>query len=295
VTSSIPEARFKAGANGRVAKVRFSDMFAALKLYPQDGRGRLRHEWSVLTNFPEPIRALAPRPIARSAPGDRFEFAVYSWVAGEPLSALTDQVSVRRMLGYLETLHTRSRLTDGAAAETIPQSLLNERSVMHGQYGIGYQIDLVARHADPRADDLRCMFTRLLKESTDAGASPTTASVVCHSDSNPSNFLLSAEGVQAVDWDAGGLGDPVFELAELSSHPILPFLTDREWSAAIAAHYDALPPSWEAWFAHYRKAMLIWWSARLIRQLHERPEHVTEASRERLESMLDHLNDRKSR
>jgi thiamine kinase-like enzyme len=111
---------------------------------------------------------------------------------------------------------------------------------------------------------------------------------LCHTDSNPSNFIEADGRLVAVDWDAGGIGDPTFELAELSTHPTIPFSTDGNWQRWIEMHYRSEAVDYLQ-FRQYRLQMALWWTARLLRQRHELPTIFGACDEQRVADLLEYM------
>lgn len=66
---------------------------------------------------------------------------------------------------------------------------------------------------------------------------PTQASVLCHNDANPKNFLIDDQALWLIDWEYAGMGDPLFDLAVVSrSHN----LTLSQRQVLIQAYQPAL-------------------------------------------------------
>lgn len=189
------------------------------------------------------------------------------------------------ILEYLGTLHSLP------APAAMPSSLLNYTTVIRGQYGINAQLALLERAHAPDLPRLRRAHARLLTLTPPSLGAPL---VVCHTDSNPSNFLIADGSCRAVDWDAGGLGHPVFELAELSTHPAIEYADCDNWLSRIEESYGRSLSSGEiTLFKYFRRAMTLWWACRLNRQQIESRDRFSSKDAHRLErctSMSDDPN-----
>ncbi len=245
------------GRNAHVTKVLFFDGVAAVKIYPNDGRRRLEHEWQVLLALAGSGRRVAPQPILRcSSPAQNTEWAVYEWLPGRALTS--SGAPEGKILEYLSELHSVSPPVG------MPSSLLNQTTIIRGRYGINAQLRLLELARAANLPRLRNAYSRLLALTPGIASA---AQVVCHTDSNPSNFISSGGVCKAVDWDAGGLGDPVFELAELSMHPAIGYADAEAWLDRITASYARPLSSADiSLFKYFRLTMALWWACRLARQ-----------------------------
>lgn len=91
-------------------------------------------------------------------------------------------------------------------------------------------------------------------------------------DSNWRNFLRGPQGLQSVDWENSGWGDPAFELAELMVHPAYEGVARSRWEwliDAYAAQYA--DPTLAVRIKTYTVILLAWWLVRWARYLYEVP------------------------
>lgn len=276
------------GANASVVKVKFADGLAAIKRYPRDGRNRLDHEFAVLAKLPREIKSLAPRPLARTIPGVRTEYGAYEWVDGVPLRP-DDSAAIQAILSYFRELHSASEALPATMLSTVPKSLLNQNSVVSGPYGMNSQFRILAVRNDVRLAEMRRVYEQILSVAALSGLKGEKEAV-CHTDSNPANFLRTSTSIIAVDWDAGGLGDPLFEVAELSCHPALPFYADEQWVELVRNEYDPkMNNAYVRRFITYRHLAALWWCARLIRQEGEGFSRSRDVSARRVDEMMAYL------
>lgn len=274
----------KSGASSTVLRVQFHDTEAAVKRYPDDGRRRLEHEWLVLSQLPREVVPLAPRPLARSHASSPYDFAAYEWIEGEPISG---DDSSSGILHYLRGLHEASAKVARERLARVPISLLNHNTVLTGPQAISAQFAILARHQHFRLTELRRLYERALRGAQLSG---DVKHCVCHTDSNPLNFLAGSGRIVAVDWDAGGLGDPVFELAELSCHPAIQFKTDEEWVDTLQRNYVKPGADVDTGrFREYRWLMALWWCARISRQESEKQGGISSKERARIAQLLAYV------
>jgi thiamine kinase-like enzyme len=96
---------------------------------------------------------------------------------------------------------------------------------------------------------------------------------LCRVDANIRNFIRRPGLWASVDWENSGWGDPAFEIADLITHAAYIDVPAWRWEwltdtyCTLVNHSDAAIR-----IRAYRKAMLVWWVARLARALVEIPQ-----------------------
>jgi 5-methylthioribose kinase len=90
------------------------------------------------------------------------------------------------------------------------------------------RLDPYYRTTALRHPELRPQFDRLMRESSLRRVS------LVHGDWSPKNFLVSAGGVMAIDFEVTHFGDPSFDSAFLLNHVLLKSFYRTEWSADFA-------------------------------------------------------------
>jgi 5-methylthioribose kinase len=90
------------------------------------------------------------------------------------------------------------------------------------------RLDPYYRTTASRHPDLRPQFEQLLRDSAGRRVS------LVHGDWSPKNFLVSAAGVMAIDFEVTHFGDPAFDSAFLLNHLLLKSFYRPEWSAKFS-------------------------------------------------------------
>jgi hypothetical protein len=166
---------------------------------------------------------------------------------------------------------------------TLPLAFHNARSVRTGRELIARQVSYIPESARPAS--LRRLLGRF--EKAEFGEWPDVPPALCRVDPNYLNFIRRPGPWGSVDWENSGWGDPVFEIADLMSHPAYLTVSAAQWEQVVE-YYCQLTADPEAanriWV--YHKLMLMWWVARLARFLYEVPRGLDERLARRPERWL---------
>jgi hypothetical protein len=149
---------------------------------------------------------------------------------------------------------------------------------------------LVARQVAciPEADrpaSLRRLLGRF--EQAEFEEWPAVAPALCRVDPNYLNFIRRPGPWGSVDWENSGWGDPVFEIADLMSHPAYLAVPAGQWEPFVESYCQLVAdPGAAGRIRVYRQIMLVWWVARLARFLYEVPAGLDERLATRPEGWL---------
>ena len=232
----------------------------AVKFMIRDQRNRARREFGALTLIGGLGAPVGPRPLYIDQDSYQHAVVVQTWVDGTPLSSPpADDATWSHILQAYALIH-KIQLADAL------------------RYGIAMDQTLGVMPADQTADALRA-FAQEVPPTTHAAALANlietlerarlpnirTSRCWCHGDPNIRNLLVTAGGVQLVDWEYGGIGDPAQEIAGLLAHPFARSASEerRQWVmeryAGLSGQADMLLRI-QVQYA----LRLAWWCVRLI-------------------------------
>jgi hypothetical protein len=243
---------------------RHADLALAIKFTLRDDRDRAGREWNTLHALAEAGLAIAPLPILLDRDLYAWPVVVQSWVEGEPLlHPPHDDADWEAILAHMLAVH---QLTADRVQRSLPAPVLNASTAAEALAQIRWQLERVPD--EDRPPRLTALIDKVERCRFPAWDAPTLT--LCRADPHMRNFIRRDGPWASVDWEYSGLGDPAFDIADLIAH---------------IAHLDVPAARWD-WFIDqytarnadadsrtridvYLPLMLVWWTARVVRYLHE--------------------------
>lgn len=254
------------GANNRLFRAVRGDNDLVVKFTIRDSRDRAGREFAALSALQEAGLSIAPAPILLDRDGYAQPVIVQSFLAGETLSGPPkDEDEWRALIAHYAAMHS---VIKGNVQTEVHEAIVNMPDVATGVRLIEDQIALIPPDARPAS--LSATLERLMATSLPRWPIPTFR--LCRVDPNSSNFLRRKGSWASVDWENSGWGDPIFELADLWTHPAYADVPHerRDWVvASYCAQVD--DPTAQLRVRCYTLLMLVWWMARTARLLYEVP------------------------
>jgi thiamine kinase-like enzyme len=227
----------------------------AVKFLIRDQRNRAQREFCALSLIDGLSSRVGPRPVY--VDHDRYHHAVVvqTWIDGTALQAPpTDDSTWSRIVETYALVH-----------QIQPADALRRSSVTvipDGQTVAAIRAFAQDIPATPHADALAGLI-----EAFDQASLPEfpTSQCWCHGDPNIRNILVTATGVQLVDWEYSGIGDPAQEIAGLLAHPFARSTSEarRQWIAERYARRSGEPDMLSRIQVRYA-LQLAWWCVRLL-------------------------------
>lgn len=254
------------GANNWLYRATCNDEDLVIKWTIRDGRDRAGREFAALQALQAAGMAIAPTPVLLDR--DRYPqpVVVQHYMPGN-VSFLppATQDEWHHLIAHYAAIHS---LKQGNVAIELRPAVINMSSAAMGLQMIREQRDYVPPAARPPSLDTT--IARLEQINFPSWPPPTLA--LCRVDANTTNFVRRPESWASVDWENSGWGDPVFELADLWTHPAYAAvpIEQRDWVVAMYCAQTGDPTTHER-VRSYTVLMLIWWMARIARLLYEVP------------------------
>jgi aminoglycoside phosphotransferase (APT) family kinase protein len=232
----------------------------AVKFLIRDQRNRAQREFGALTLIDSRGAPVGPRPLYINQDSYEHAVIVQTWIDGTALSSPpADDSTWSRILQTYALIHRiqpADALRHGVAAnQTI------------GVIPVDQTADAIRAFAQEIPPTVHAEALANLIETLDQVRLPSvrTSQCWCHGDPNIRNLLVTTSGVQLVDWEYSGIGDPAQEIAGLLTHPFARSISEkrRQW---IAEHYASLSgdpdmlPRIQVQYA----LRLTWWCVRLV-------------------------------
>lgn len=254
------------GANNLLYRITSDAGDYAVKFTLRDARDRAGREAAALRALREAGLEIAPVLVLLDRDRYAQPVVVQTWLAGQALSGPPQSDGAwQALLEHYGAIHS---VTPARTTEALAPGFLNVSSGTAGQA-------LVRAHAALLPPDAWPPSLRETVAWLDAWSPPTWPTpprTLVRVDSNWRNFVHGPQGLQSVDWENSGWGDPAFELAELMVHPAYEGVAQSRWdwfiSAYAAQHSD---PTLAVRVRTYTVILLAWWLVRWARYLYEVP------------------------
>jgi aminoglycoside phosphotransferase (APT) family kinase protein len=254
------------GANNRLYRTTCGDDDLVVKFTIRDGRDRAGREFAALQTLQAAGLAIAPVPVLLDR--DRYPqpVVVQRYLAGEASAVPpTTEEGWHALVTHYAAIHS---VQIGSVPVEVAPAVL---TMSDGATGMGHIYDQFARVPPAsRPPTLAPTIARLERLALPRWLPPPMA--LCRIDANISNFLRRPGMWASVDWENSGWGDPVFELADLWTHPAYAAVPSalRDWAIDV---YCAIVPDQTAPLRVrcYVLLMSVWWMARTARLLYEVP------------------------
>jgi aminoglycoside phosphotransferase (APT) family kinase protein len=254
------------GANNLLYRVSSEAGDYAVKFMLRDARDRAGREAAALQVLHQAGLQIAPRLVLLERDRYAQPVVVQTWLAGQVLSETPQSDGDwRALLDHYRAIHS---VTPAHTRVALAAGFLNVSSGTAGQV-------LVRTHAAQLPPDAWPASLRRTVAWLDAWSPPawaTSPRTLVRVDSNWRNFLRGPLGLQSVDWENSGWGDPAFELAELTVHPAYEGVPQSRWNWLISAYKAEHPdPTLADRVKTYTVILLAWWLVRWARYLYEVP------------------------
>jgi thiamine kinase-like enzyme len=238
----------------------------AVKLTIRDDRDRAGREYAALLALQRAGLAIAPAPVWLDRQRYAQPVVVQTWLAGDIVSTPPDSDQEwSRLLDHYLVVHC---ITPATTSVPLQLAVLNMRSAADGLGKIRQQLARIPRPEQPPA--LRELLRQVEGSRLPEWPAPDLA--LCRVDPNTLNFVRRAGAWASVDWENSGWGDPVYEIADLMTHPSYAAVPAARWDWLIDAYCARrTDPTASTRIRVYYMLMLIWWAARLARMLYEVP------------------------
>jgi thiamine kinase-like enzyme len=243
-----------ASGNNLLFRTTRDDQDWAVKFMIRDQRNRAQHEFSALTMLEHQGALIGPRPLYLDLDSYQHAVVVQTWVDGTALleppaddSTWSQILQVYALVHTLEPVDEQQGVVNFVPADqTIAAIQTFARDIPPSPYAQALA-------------DLNQMLDQIRLPNVRA------SQCWCHGDPNIRNILMTATGVQLVDWEYSGTGDPAQEIANLMTHPFARAISDerRLWVveryANISGEIDMLLR------IRIQYALrLAWWCVRLV-------------------------------
>ncbi|MEM7734880.1 MAG: aminoglycoside phosphotransferase family protein [Deinococcota bacterium] len=283
-TSDWHYQRVSGGANNLLYKAVRGHQQVAIKFTPRDERQRAAREYYALQAIQQAGYALAPQALYLNTTAFVYPATVQTWLEGEVKQQppVTDR-DWERLLEHFITIHSITPDTLRSQHQTnLQPAVLTAFSMDDAINLINIQLAKF-----PASQELINTAVRVSQLNI---SKLHQHPCLCRTDSNILNFIWQADKLYSVDWENSGWGNPLFELAELTTHPSYLDVDDMRWHHLIETyvHNMDIPELAKTVFV-YRHVMLVWWLARLARYIYELPRgrdaRLAQAAFMRLEDM----------
>jgi aminoglycoside phosphotransferase (APT) family kinase protein len=266
----------------------------AVKFMIRDQRNRAQREFSALTLIDSLGTPVGPRPLHIDQDSYPQAVVVQTWVDGTALSSPPAEDAT-----WAQILQTYALVHRIQLADALRHGVVAEQTIGVTPTDQTAAIRAFAREIPPT---IHAEALANLIEALDQARLPNirTSRCWCHGDPNIRNLLVTAGGVQLVDWEYSGIADPAQEIAGLMAHPFVRSASEerRRWVAEHYAVRSGEPDMLPRIQVHYA-LRLAWWCVRLVfgrYVLLRRPSHrlVGPLAEEEI-STLDNIDDYLSR
>jgi aminoglycoside phosphotransferase (APT) family kinase protein len=232
-----------------------------VKFLIRDERQRAEREWGALTLLERLDLPLGPRPIYCDLARIPHAVVVQTWLDGQVLAAppADDQTWLQIVQAYVR-LHQVPRAAIEGHGIALPQA----RAAWWPAERASAALHEFAQQlpTSPHTPALDQLLRRL-----DRARLPALPPRQCwsHGDPNIRNLLRADQGVQLVDWEYTGYGDPAAEIALLMTHPFAQPTSDARWQW-VAEQYAQLSdePAMCQRIREQYALRLVWWCIRLL-------------------------------
>jgi thiamine kinase-like enzyme len=244
-----------ASGNNLLFRATRDDQDCAVKFMIRDRRNRAQHEFDALTLIDGLSPRIGPRPVFIDR--DRYHHAVVvqTWIDGSALQAPpTDDSTWSQIVetyALVHQIHPAEAQRQGCA------SVIPAAQTVAAIRAFAQELP-----ATPYAAALASLLAALEQAGLPEGQ---PARRWCHGDPNIRNILVTPTGVQLVDWEYSGIGDPAQEIAGLLAHPFARSTSAarRKWVAERYAQLSSEPDMLAR--VHQQYALqLAWWCVRLV-------------------------------
>ncbi|HNP71521.1 MAG TPA: aminoglycoside phosphotransferase family protein [Kouleothrix sp.] len=254
------------GANNLLYRATHAHGDYALKFTLRDDRDRAGREYAALVALAHAGVACAPRAVWHEQQRYRQPLVVQMWLDGPVLAGPpASQADWQHLLDLYCAFH---RITPLAISAPLAEAVLNLSSGADGRQLIFTHLARIPTAERPPS--LAPIVGWLEQWTPPVWDAPPRA--LCRVDGNWRNFIRSARGWAAVDWENSGWGDPAFDWADLITHPAYAAVPPAAWEQLIAAYAVRMndPQAIER-ITTYTTIMWIWWATRWARFLYEVP------------------------
>src|SRR5262245_13542908 len=227
----------------------------AVKFMIRDQRNRAQREFSALSLLNDLGLPIGPRPVYVDHDNYPHAVVVQTWVDGTALQLPPTDDSTWSHILQAYTLIHHIQPAD-ALRRGVTSVIPADQAVTAIRAFAG---DLPPT---PHAKALASLIEALEQIRLPA---IRTSQCWCHGDPNIRNLLVTATGVQLVDWEYSSIGDPAQEIAGLLAHPFAGSISEerRRW---VAEHYAQLSsePDMLLRIQVQYALRLAWWCVRLV-------------------------------
>ncbi len=254
------------GRNNLIYRVQHEGLDVAVKFTIKDERNRARREYVALSALHSAGIDVTPQALWLDETSYQQPVVIQSWLEGNPLEDIpTDKAVWSQLVEHFVTVH---KLKKTPEYDQVPDAVLGFQNGPHGKKLVLDFADMIPEEArPPNVQELLNWFISWTPPSF-----PQAHLALCRSDGNWRNFIQQPDQLVSVDWENSGWGDPVFEIADLMTHPAYEGVGQSDWEF-VADQYAALSNDATAQvrIKTYTIEMLMWWVIRWARYLYEIP------------------------
>jgi thiamine kinase-like enzyme len=254
------------GANNRLFRATGDLGDLVVKFTIRDQRDRAGREFAALSALHQVSKHLAPRAVWLDRQSFNQPVIVQTWLRGEALTSPPQTLQDWKALAdHYCAIH---QLDPEKTEVRISPAVLNAASGEGGKALIQRHLECIPVQFQP--ERLQTLIKRF--EAWVPPQWPVPGFRLCRVDANWRNFIRRRTTWASVDWENSGWGDPVFEIADLVTHPAYLDISDPLWEWLITYYAKQMddkdaPLRIQA----YRIIMLVWWTVRWQRYLYEVP------------------------
>lgn len=254
------------GANNRLYRALRGDDDLVVKFTIRDSRDRAGREFAALSVLQEAGLSIAPVPILLDRDSYAQPVIVQTFLAGETLDGPPkNEDEWRTLIAHYAAIHS---VIKGSVQTEVHEAIVNMPDVATGVRLIEDQMALIPPEARPAS--LSATLERLM--ATPFPHWPIPTFTLCRVDPNSSNFMRRKGSWASVDWENSGWGDPIFELADLWTHPAYADVPRERRDWVVTSYCTRVDdPTALLRVRCYTLLMLVWWMARTARLLYEVP------------------------
>jgi aminoglycoside phosphotransferase (APT) family kinase protein len=258
--------RIGGGFNNLLYRATNDEHNLAVKFTLRDQRDRAGREYGALVALHQAGLSIAPTPLLLDCESYAQPVVVQTWIEGQVADRPPESDTEWHLL--LDPFVAAHSVTPAASPMHVMPAVLTAFTPQGAQQLVDKQLSRIPGQAQPAS--LQGLMRRFITvPAPDWSVAPAT---LCHVDANTTNFVRRPERWFVLDWENSGWGDPAFEIADLTTHPAYTSVDESRWEWVIETYgkMAAAPAAFER-IGYYRRAMAVWWAARLARFLYEIP------------------------
>ncbi|MBV7333106.1 aminoglycoside phosphotransferase family protein [Chloroflexi bacterium TSY] len=202
----------------------------AVKLTRPDNRERATREYCLLNTLKRLGIEIAPRPLFLDGENFALSAVVQTWLSGRvedhPPQSATEW---EYLLQPLATIHA---ITPDMVSWDVPACNFTFDSPHTCAEATRERWETIPEAA--RTPTLHVLKTWL--EETPFDDAPTQQTALCRADTNITNYVRQADRWLMVDWENSGWGNPIFDLADLMTHPAYTSVSESTWQQILVRY-----------------------------------------------------------